>query len=157
VSAAASLTTIPKLCAKAADVTRRTALARQLVRDAFLVLATLAIALKIMIPAGFMPGMDQPGSLPFALVICTGEGLKVVDQLPASHQSDEHGGKSAHDAPCPFAVQGAATPPPAMVAVARAQVVTYVEPLSPLGRTVAPGQGLAAPPPPPTGPPIALI
>jgi len=157
VSAAPSLTTDFTLCAKAAGVTRPSALARQLVRDAFLVLATLAIALKIMIPAGFMPGVDQSGGLPFALVICTGDGLKVVDQLPASQKTDEHGGKSAHDAPCPFAAQGAATPAPAMIVVAQAQLVAYAEPLTPVARTAAPGRGLAAPPPPPTGPPIALI
>lgn len=134
-------------------MTRRTALARQLVRDAFLVFATLAIALKIMIPAGFMPNADQP----FALVLCTSDGVKIVDQPPGRHKTDEHGGKSAHDAPCPFAAQGAATPPPAMVAVAQAQLVAYAGPLTPRARAVAPGRGLAAPPPPPTGPPIVLI
>lgn len=138
-------------------MTRPTALARQLVRDAFLVLATLAIALKIMIPAGFMPSADQGAGLPFALVLCTSDGVKVVDQLPTSPQTDEHGGKSAHDAPCPFAVQGAATPPPALGAVAEAQRIAYAEPLTPLARVVFPGRGLAAPPPLPTGPPVDLI
>lgn len=138
-------------------MTRPTALARQLVRDAFLVLATLAIALKIMIPTGFMPDADQGAGLPFAVVLCTSDGMKVVDQLPTSHQADEHGGKSAHDAPCPFATQGAVTPPPAMSAIAEAQRVAYVEPLTPLARVVSPGRGLAAPPPLPTGPPVDLI
>ena len=155
-SAAPPLTTNFALCVKAADVTRQTALARQLVRDAFLVLATLAIALKIMIPAGFMPSVD-PRDGAIALVLCTSEGVKVVDRLPDSHQTDKHGGKPAHDAPCPFAAQGAATPPPAMVAVAEAKHVAYVEPPAPIARTVVPGRGLAAPPPPPTGPPVALI
>ncbi len=137
-------------------MTRPTALARQFVRDAFLVLATLAIALKVMIPAGFMPSLD-PRDGAVALVLCASDGVKVVDQPLGSHQTDEHGGKAAHDAPCPFAAQGAATPPPAMVAVAQAQNVAYVAPLAPIARTVIPGRGLAAPPPPPTGPPVALI
>lgn len=138
-------------------MTRPTALAKQFVRDAFMVLATLAIALKIMIPAGFMPGADQGAGLPFALVLCTSDGVKVVDQLPTSHQTDEHGGKSAHDAPCPFAAQGAATPPPAMGPIAEVQRVGHAEPLTPLARVVSPGRGLAAPPPLPTGPPVDLI
>jgi len=49
----------PCPCAKAADVTRLTATARLLARDAFLVLATLAIALRIMIPAGFMAAPER--------------------------------------------------------------------------------------------------
>ena len=131
-------------------------MARQLVRDAFLVLATLAIALKIMIPAGFMPSVD-PRDGAIALVLCTSEGVKVVDRPPGSHQTGEHDGKPAHDAPCPFAAQGAATPPPAMAAFAEAEPIAHVEPSARIARTVIPGRGLAAPPPPPTGPPVALI
>lgn len=135
-------------------MTRPTALARQLFRDAFLVLATLAIALKIMIPAGFMPSVD-PRDGAVALVLCTSQGVKVVDRLPG--QTDEHDGQPAHDAPCPFAAQGAATPPPVMAAVVQAEPAPDVEPLAPAALAAVPGRGLAAPPPPPTGPPVALI
>lgn len=140
-------------------MTRPTAIAKLFARDAFLVLATLAIALKIMIPAGFMPGVESRNGLPFALVLCTGDGAKVVEpgQALGSHKGDEKGDKAAHDAPCPFATQGAAAPPPVIVAVAEAQTIAYVEAPVAAPRTVAPGRGLAAPPPPPTGPPSALI
>ncbi|MGH1557409.1 hypothetical protein ACRAWD_05400 [Caulobacter segnis] len=37
-------------------------------------LATLAIALRIMLPAGYMPGQGSGNTLPFALVLCTGDG-----------------------------------------------------------------------------------
>ncbi|MBQ1562956.1 DUF2946 family protein [Caulobacter sp.] len=140
-------------------MTRLTATARLLARDAFLVLATLAIALKIMIPAGYMPGMEPRNGLPFALVLCTGDGARMVEpgQSLAGHKGDSQDKKAAHDGGCPFASQGAAAPPPTVTATDAVQLVAYLAPPTPLERAVAPGRGLAAPPPPPTGPPALLI
>ena len=141
-----------------ARVTRLTATARLLARDAFLVLATLAIALKIIIPVGFMPGADQRNGLPFALVLCTADGAKTVaaGDVLGSNKGSDKGGKPAHDAPCPFAAQGANAPPPSLIASGAAQIVAYVEPIAPSVRAIMPGRGLAAPPPPPTGPPTII-
>ncbi len=139
-------------------MTRLTAIARLLARDAFLVLATLAIALKIMIPAGYMPGMEPRNGLPFALVLCTGDGAKIVEpgQTMVGHKGDTPA-KSGHDGSCPFAAQGAAAPPPAMVETGAVQLAAYITPPASAAQTLAPGRGLAAPPPPPTGPPVVLI
>lgn len=137
---------------------RPTSIARLLARDAFLALALLAVVLKVMIPAGFMPSAESRNGLPFALVLCTGDGAKVVqpgDALDARH--GDKSDKAGHDAPCPFAAQGAVAPPPSVVAAIDIDLVAYVAPILPPARTIAPGRGLAAPPPPPTGPPIVLI
>lgn len=139
-------------------MTRSTSTARLLARDAFLALALLAIVLKVMIPAGFMPSAEARNGLPFALVLCTGDGAKMVapgDRLDTRH--DDRGGKGGHDAPCPFAAQGATAPPPSVVTAVDADPVAYVARINPPTALPAPGRGLAAPPPPPTGPPIVLI
>lgn len=123
-------------------------------------LAALAVALKVLIPAGFMTAPDPRNGLPFSLVLCTGDGAKVVQpgEALAGHQ-DENGGadKSAHDTPCPFAGQGAAAPPPSAVTTAKVEFVAYA-PVEPARFTyLAPGRGLAAPPLPARGPPSQLI
>lgn len=137
---------------------RPTSTARLLARDALLALALLAIVLKVMVPAGFMPSAETRNGLPFALVLCTGDGAKVVqpgDALDARH--GDKSDKAGHDVPCPFAARGAAAPPPTVVAAIAVDLIAYAAPLLPPARTLAPGRGLAAPPPPPTGPPIVLI
>lgn len=140
-------------------MTRLNATAKLFARDAFLVLATLAIALKIMIPAGFMPGAEPRNGLPFALVLCTGDGAKLVQPGEGldAREGDVHDQKTSHDAPCAFAGQGAAAPPPTLASIGDVQFVAYVAPVPSLARTVHPGRGLAAPPPPQTGPPSVLI
>jgi hypothetical protein len=121
-------------------------------------LAALAVALKVMIPAGFMTAPDPRNGLPFSLVLCTGDGAKVVQpgEALAGHQ-DKDSDKSAHDAPCPFAGHGAAAPPPSAVTTAKVAFVAYT-PVEPARVThLAPGRGLAAPPLPARGPPSQLI
>lgn len=139
-------------------MTRPTAIARLLARDAFLVLATLAIALRIMIPAGFMTAPQPTNGLPFALVLCTGQGAMVVQPGETlGHHDKAPADKPAHDDPCPFAGHGVAAPPPSALAVANVEFVAY-RPVAP-ARVVhlAPGRGLAAPPLPARGPPSLLI
>jgi Protein of unknown function (DUF2946) len=131
-----------------------------LARAVFMTLATLAVVLKVMIPAGFMTAPDPRNGLPFSLVLCTGDGAKIVQpgEALAGHQ-DEKGGadKSAHDTPCPFAGHGAAATPPSTVAVAKVAFIAYA-PIIPSRVTyLAPGRGLAAPPLPARGPPGQLI
>jgi len=120
-----------------------------LVRNAFLTLAALALALKVLLPAGFMVDTGARG---FSIVICTAEGTTVVHQngAPAGPAS-----KQQHDAPCAFA--GHAAPPlPPVAAVLREARWTRVEAPAARLHDLAPGRGLAAPPPPAVGPPVLI-
>lgn len=131
---------------------------RPFARAVFVTLAALAIALKVMIPAGFMTAPDPRNGLPFALVLCTGDGAKLVQpgEALASHQ-DQDDGKSAHDTPCHFASSSATAPPPSLFTAAKVVFVAYapVEPATVIH--LAPGRGLSAPPLPARGPPSQLI
>lgn len=115
----------------------------------WLVLAMLAVCLRILAPSGYMTTPDQP----FALVICTGEGALNLTSDP-SHQ--DHGAPQSH-APCAFAGLGVATAPPEPLAAPAPVVFALAaEPIA-LQASLRPGQGLAAPPPPATGPPTLSI
>lgn len=111
------------------------------------VVLALAIALKLMVPQGWMP--DSRGGL----MLCSG---KVAVATPVM----AHGGHGRHDAPgkptadhpCAFAGLGmAAAPPPPLAAVIVPTMASDAPPITPVA--VAVGRGLAAPPPPATGPP----
>ncbi len=109
------------------------------------VLALTAVALKVLIPSGFMVAENRAG---FPLVICTGHG-----PLDLSGKTDPlHGKKSTTDAPCAFSGHAATTPPSAFV-VSAAVGLAYLAPAIDLRRDLVPGRGLAAPPPPSQGPP----
>lgn len=117
---------------------------------AFLTLAAVAVALKVLVPPGFMLAADTGRDLP--IVLCTAYGAKVVhvspDQAPVPADDDRGG----HDAPCAFAGHAAAPTPPTAAPFTHPRPVT--EPLrvaAPLA--TAPGRGLAAPPPPSQAPP----
>lgn len=132
-------------------------------------LATLiiacALAVRVLIPAGFMIGETASGAP--ALILCPGQndapampGMRhdMAHMMPdGSTMSGHDAGKQSHDPgtdrPCAFAAVGLAVdtpisaplpapaPPPAFIGL----------------RTHAPsdpGRGLAAPPPPATGPPV---
>lgn len=138
---------------------RQNSIGRQLIRDAFVALATLAVVLRIMVPAGFMPDAQPRNGLPFALVLCTGEGAKIVQPAGALGQrhGEDPGGKAVHHVPCPFAAQAAGAPPPSLVVAMETRAVGHVVPPTLAPTDLEPGRGLAAPPPPPTGPPVLLI
>jgi hypothetical protein len=139
-------------------VTRSPLQRRPFARAVFLTLAALAVVLKVMIPAGFMTAPDPRNGLPFSLVLCTGDGAKLVQPGEAlAERHDKDADKSAHDAPCPFASQGAAAPPPSPFTATKIAFVAYA-PIEPT-RVIhlAPGRGLAAPPLPARGPPSQLI
>jgi hypothetical protein len=139
-------------------VTRSPSLGRTWTRGVFLALAILALALKVMVPAGFMTQAEPRNGLPFALVLCTGQGPLVVQPGDALDPHDKSpADKPGHDAPCPFASHGATAPPPSTLAVAKVEFVAY-RPMA-LARAVdpVPGRGLAAPPLPARGPPSLLI
>jgi hypothetical protein len=115
-------------------------------------LTVLALAMKILVPQGFM--VADRGA-PFPLVICTGHGAAVFNvdapgfpKAPAPKKSDQ---------PCAFA--GNITPPhPSAIAIV-SETVVFSREIPGNARTfdLAPGRGLAAPPPQSHAPPTVSI
>jgi hypothetical protein len=128
-------------------------------RHVCLTLAMLAVALKVLIPAGFMVASPSTASAGFPLVLCTGHGAVAVEaaDLALGAGKKTPAEKPAHDAPCAFAGHAAAAPPPAPYPVEAAAFAPTPAPQPQmLRRDLAPGRGLAAPPLPARGPPILL-
>lgn len=124
----------------------------------FAVLAFVAIAMRALIPAGYMVSSADDGRF-VSIVLCSGH--QAVLDLDSGHLVDQgqtpgdegRSGKNA-DLPCVFAAAAHLSTPEASLA-APAPLPAYAE------RThepmiVAPGRGLAAPPPWATGPPLTL-
>lgn len=116
-------------------------------------LLALALALRVLVPAGWMPAEGQG----VAITLCSGEGAVPawVDAQGKIHKHDPAQGSMA-DHPCAFAGMGApmlggeVPAPPLALPVPRDEIA---------GLAIAPaaiGQGLAAPPPPATGPPATV-
>jgi hypothetical protein len=120
-------------------------------RGLFAALAMLALLVQFASPAGFMAG--HVGGAP-AIVVCTGHG-------PLISPADDHGvpakapAKADHGL-CAFAGHGPA-PAPSLALIPLP--VRFEAPVAIAGRPMhlAPGQGLAAPPPPSQGPPLRSI
>ena len=116
-------------------------------------MAALALLVQIVVPRGFMlslsGGVNGPGFGAPTLVICTGHGPLLVD----AHGKPAHApGKSGSDAPCGFAGHGAGAEPPVALALAASPAqMAHAVVLKTFD--LAPGLGLAAPPPPSQGPP----
>lgn len=130
---------------------------RTFARAVFVTFAALAVALKVLIPAGFMTAPDR-NSLPFAVVICTGQGAKVV--APGElmrHDNKAPSDKPAHGEPCPFAGHGGPAVQPEQVTVQAVSFAAYVQPAVRPALGLSPGRGLSAPPLPARGPPSQLI
>lgn len=124
-----------------------------------MMLAALALAIKVMIPAGFMTAPPSTDELPFTLVLCTAQGAVTVqsDDLAAPIHDDQGSGESAaHDSPCAFAGNGAGAPPPNLLDARTVEFVAYRAPAAVQIIHRAPGRGLAAPPLPARGPPTLL-
>jgi len=119
-------------------------------RNLAAVLIVLALALRVIIPSGFMPSSERG----FALTICTGMDTQTVwmDKSGKLHKEDPSKGKSVEHQPCAFA--GAAMAADVLSAdfqVAMAPVALAIPVFA--KREVSVGAGLAAPPPPAIGPP----
>lgn len=131
---------------------------RRDMRTAGLILAALALVLRLVFPSGFMLAPSR-AELP-SIVICTGQGAVALalgeDGRPA--KPDLHKGSDADKTshPCTFAVAASAAMAPVLVAVLAPRIVDPSG-LAPLKLTQRPGLGLAAPPPLPTGPPRLSI
>lgn len=110
----------------------------------------LALAMRVIIPTGFMPSAERG----FALTICTGTDTQTVwmDKSGKLHNEDPSKGKSVEHQPCAFAGAAMASHLPSIdVHVAMAPVAVAIPVHS--KREVSVGAGLAAPPPPAIGPP----
>lgn len=128
-------------------------------RHVFLTLAVMAIALRIMIPPGFMIAAPS-NDLPFPIVLCTGDGMVTVGPggaLPHHGDTDKAPDQDAHDSPCAFAGHGAAAPPPVLADAGPPVFAAYLSPVPTTPPGLTPGRGLTGPPLPARGPPVLLI
>jgi hypothetical protein len=121
-------------------------------RAAFAWVMALTIAVRALMPVGWMPSATA-GQV---ISICTGDGVSaaVIGADGKIHKSDP--AKADHkDSPCTFAGTGLALAKLA-AAIPALTLPPLVEESAVFSEQQSPGRGLAAPPPPKTGPP-ALI
>jgi len=112
-------------------------------RQGFLILALMALLIKVIVPPGFMAG-GQHGA---ALQICTGH-----ESAPSGDDSSPDK-TTKHDAPCAFAGHALGFSPPVFDGASFVQPLSYALILTGLALDLVPGRGLAAPPPPAHAPP----
>ena len=123
-------------------------------------LVAFALAVRLLVPAGYMPMAGKAG-----LEICAGQNADMAS-MPGMgsmpHATPMHGmdhGKAMpgdHDHDCGFAAAvGGAADLPTLILPAMLAPVALVQAFVPQ-LTIRPGLGLAAPPPPKTGPPSIL-
>jgi hypothetical protein len=114
-----------------------------------------ALALRVLVPPGFMPGTgadDAP-----TMQMCHGAGPlpAPASPLPAGQDPAPDQGKH-HESPCVFAAAGSTAPPPTAAVPLGTASATEVGPATPLlvfvPRSVHRAQAARAPP---AGPPLA--
>jgi hypothetical protein len=113
-------------------------------------LVMLALAVRIAVPSGWMPSTDRA----FALTVCKGFDTQTIwlDKQGGLHKQDPSKGKAVDHAPCAFAASATDIGPlPNSASFVAFNGQHYVPPLA--AHYVFIGNGLAAPPPPATGPP----
>ena len=116
-------------------------------------LLILAMAVRMLVPTGWMPS----GERSFEIKVCTGVNMSSVwiDTKGQIHKSDPSKHKSSGHEPCAFAgmamaanfapqFAGLPVPPQQSVRLGIASIPVSI------------GKGLAAPPPPSTGPPTFI-
>lgn len=117
-----------------------------------IVLIALALLLRMLIPVGFMPATGEG----FAISPCNGMAAmpEHIDEHGQVHKEQDRPDKRVQH-PCAFAAFGSIldhssfASPAILPSVANAALAAWP------GAAVAVGRGLAAPPPPSTGPPAA--
>lgn len=111
----------------------------------------LALALRLVVPSGWMPAVGAGG---IKITICSGAGI--VDATIGAdgkiHKSSPVNG-AAKDSPCAFAGVSAADVSPELLLLGWSSLAPAAVALI---RYIAIGQGLAALPPPSTGPPSLI-
>lgn len=76
-----------------------------------------ALLFRLLVPAGFMPGLDEGFSL--TMQMCHGDGTTSIvvrydgNGAPLDSEPGEPTGRAGHEAPCVFATSGVVAPPPA--------------------------------------------
>jgi len=128
-------------------------------RQVCLTLAMLAVALKILIPPGFMAG-GPTNDLPFQIYLCTAQGGVAVpsgDALAHPDETDKAPAEAAHDSPCAFTGHALGAPPPSVADAPATAFVAYRPLIPSIAPDLIPGRGLTGPPLPARGPPALLI
>ena len=125
-------------------------------------IALLAMLVRAIVPAGYMLAQAETGQGRFLTVeMCEGHAASVIDldtgkQVDASKFPGKGSGKpdDKSHAPCVFASTASVATP---VAIAEPIEFTATQKVEfGVDHTVRPGRGIAAPPPPSTGPPSAV-
>lgn len=127
-------------------------------------IALLALLVRAVVPAGYMLAHAGTGEGRYLTVeMCEGHApARVIDldtgmlvdasQLPGNTQSE--GGDDGKTAPCVFAAAAPLAPP--LLAAEAVQFAAAYNVEFAARPDVRPGRGIAAPPPPATGPPSAI-
>jgi len=121
-------------------------------RFGWLLLLVAALLARSVAPEGWMPVVNAAGGI--EITVCNGTGPddamvlspdgKLHHKVPGKNQSGDH--------VCAFSGLGIADAPPTLVALVAPTFASEAAPtLDPID--AIPGRGLAAPPPPATGPP----
>lgn len=121
-------------------------------RLGWLLLLVAALLARSVAPEGWMPVVNAAGGI--EITVCNGTGPD--DNMVLSPDGKLHhkapGRSQAGDHACAFSGLGIADAPPTLVALAAPIFASEATPtLDPID--AVPGRGLAAPPPPATGPP----
>lgn len=114
-------------------------------------LVVLALAVRLAVPTGWMPGEKS-----FQLTLCTGVDTQTVwmDSKGKLHKQKPHSGEDQKQKPCAFGGALAFAVPAGFVPESMAMPPVSIAPAFTVAVSI--GQGLAAPPPPATGPPLFI-
>ncbi|QLC25792.1 hypothetical protein HFP57_12700 [Parasphingopyxis algicola] len=123
-------------------------------------LAAVFLVAQALVPNGFMPvfGADGP-----RIMLCTGQGLQrasLPDNAPAAMLAladamDDEPAPESDNTPCDYAAAPNSIAKTSAIAIAKIPPPSGATSFPPAG-LVAIGAGLAAPPPPQTGPPLTF-
>jgi hypothetical protein len=114
-------------------------------RTILLVCALTAMGLRVVLPAGTMLGADADGRV--TVTLCS--GAQATIELGHGHSKPQ-----PNHAPCAFASAAQAASAPTLASL-EAPLAAYAIEVSVRPASAHVGQGLAAPPPPSTGPPLS--
>ena len=124
-----------------------------------LLLLCLAMLVRFLVPAGWMPVETASGG--WAITLCSGSGPMQVTMagpmtaaMKGMHHGSDQQGHGAGDHPCAFSSLAMALDEPPLLAIDLHKLVLALW-IARSGIAVSIGRGLAAPPPPSTGPPHA--
>jgi hypothetical protein len=115
-----------------------------------ILLVVMALAVRLAVPAGWMPSEKS-----FQLTLCTGIDTQTVwmDSKGKLHKQKPHSGDEKQQ-PCAFSGMAALPAPAEFAQIWQPLAHTETDRLAATGAAI--GHGLAAPPPPQTGPPILI-